>query len=272
VSLRLRVLGSGSGGNATLVEAMGSRLLIDAGLGPRTIAERLEEAGVEPASLEAVLLSHEHGDHARGAVAFAKRHGVRLMGSAGTAMVGGFAEGGMRYDTVYVGQPAEIGALRVTPFGIPHDAGEPMGFVIQVDGFALGHVTDLGHMNRQVADALRPCDAVLIESNYDMDLLRRGPYPWTLKERILGPRGHLSNDDVARYVFSALGDTCRTLVLAHLSLKNNHPDVARMAVEDALVRKGRTEVRLEVCAPSGTPWIDVAAQGIASPASQLSLF
>ncbi len=274
MSLRFRVLGSGSSGNATLVEGDGTRILIDAGLGPRSLAERLESAGVDPASLAAIFVSHEHGDHARGAAAFSARWEVRLCGSRGTYAAAGFgAEDVAGYDALEPGETRRIGALTVTAIPVPHDAASPVAFVVTCNGHALGHATDLGHLSRGLVRAFRVCDAVLVESNYDPGMLRDGPYPWSLKERILGGQGHLSNGDVGRYLAEGLGDCCRTVVLAHLSQTNNHPELVRMTAEEGLRRRGRTEVRLELCDAEGTGWIDVSRHPpVADRRGQLSLF
>lgn len=259
MSLRFRVLGSGSTGNATLVEGDGTRILIDAGLGPRSLAERLESAGVDPASLAAVFVSHEHSDHARGAAAFSAKWGVRLCGSRGTYAAAGFgAEDVAGYDALEAGSCRRVGALAVTAVPVPHDAAGPVAFVVASNGHSLGHATDLGHIGPALVRAFRVCDAVLVESNYDPGMLRDGPYPWSLKERILGAHGHLSNADVGRYLAEGLGETCRTVVLAHVSQKNNHPELVRMTAEEALRRRGRSEVRLELCEQEGTGWIEVS--------------
>jgi phosphoribosyl 1,2-cyclic phosphodiesterase len=275
VSLRFRVLGSGSTGNATLVEASGTRVLIDAGLGPRSLAERLLDAGVDPTSLAAILISHEHGDHARGAASFSAKWGVRLCGSRGTYAAAAFgAEDIAGYDVIAAGGTRTFGALTVTAVGVPHDAAEPLAFVVAGGGATLGHATDFGHVGKALAEAFRPCDALLVESNYDPGMLRDGPYPWSLKERILSPVGHVSNDDVGRFLKASLGEACRTLVLAHLSQTNNHPEIARMTAEVALRKRGRTEVRLELTNHEGTCWIEVAPPPvpIRPKAEQLRLF
>lgn len=258
--LRFRVLGSGSAGNATLVEADGARLLIDAGLGSRDLAERLLSAGVDPASLLAVLLSHEHGDHARGAASFSRKWGVRLMGSRGTYAAAGLgAEEIAGYDVLEPLAARALGPFTVRGVPVPHDAAGPMAFVVACGGGALGHATDFGHLNRSLVEAFRPCDAVLIESNYDPGMLRDGPYPWSLKARITGGYGHLSNADTGRFLEKGLGEACRAVWLAHLSETNNHPEVARLSAEQALARRGRSDVRLEVCGADGTAWCDVGA-------------
>ena len=204
-------------------------------VGARDMAERLESAGVDPASLAAIVLSHEHTDHSRGATAFSKKWGVRLMGSRGTYAAAGLGDSAIAgYDVLEPGVPHAIGALTVTGIAIPHDAAGPLAFVTTAGGCTLGHATDFGHVSAGFVAGFRECDAVLIESNYDPGMLREGPYPWSLKERILGRYGHLSNGDVASFLARDLGASCRTVILAHLSKTNNHPDVARMSAEAAL--------------------------------------
>jgi phosphoribosyl 1,2-cyclic phosphodiesterase len=251
------VLGSGSSGNATLVEAGATRVLIDAGLGPRSLAERLEAVGVDPASLTAILLSHEHSDHAQGAPSFSAKWGVPLGGSRGTYAAAGLGSYTLpNYIVLQAGETLSIEDLEVRSVRIPHDAAQALAFVLSCGSASLGHATDLGHINAQLVEAFAPCSAILIESNYDPGLLRDGPYPWSLKERILSPLGHLSNGDVSRYLTS-LGEECETVVLAHLSQKNNHPDIARMVAERELERSGRGDVRVEITGPDGTEWISV---------------
>ena len=275
MSLRFRVLGSGSSGNATLIEAAGTRVLLDAGLGPRELAERLQSAGVDPASVDIVLLSHEHGDHARGAASFSRRWGVPLCGSRGTYAAAGLGAAEIAgYEVLAPGSTRDVGALSVTALPVPHDAAEPVAFLLSSGGSSLGHATDLGHLGPAVVDGFRSCKAILVESNYDPGMLRDGPYPWALKERILSPLGHLSNQDVARFLEKDLGESCETVVLAHLSQQNNHPEVARMAAEAALGRRGGTDVRLEMTGRDGTGWIEVSRSSAprATTARQMSLF
>jgi phosphoribosyl 1,2-cyclic phosphodiesterase len=274
VSFRFRVLGSGSSGNATLVEGGGTRILIDAGLGPRELADRLQSAGVDPASLDLVVLSHEHSDHARGAASFSRKWGVRLSGTRGTYAAAGFGATEIAgYEVLGSGDTRTVGALSVRAIPVPHDAAEPIAFVVSYAGRSLGHATDLGHLSRTLVESFRGCSTVLMESNYDPILLRDGPYPWSLKERILSPLGHLSNGDVGRYLAGDLPSECETIVLAHLSQKNNHPDVALMSAETALERCGRSEVRVEMTARDGTAWIPVGSPPqVPRSAGQMTLF
>jgi phosphoribosyl 1,2-cyclic phosphodiesterase len=273
---RFRVLGSGSTGNATLVEAGRTRVLIDAGLGPRILAERLQDAGVDPASIDAVLLSHEHNDHAKGAIAFAKKWGPRIGCSAGTARVLGLAaEAIPGWDPVEPGAALAVGEVVIEAVALPHDAAQPLAFVVRHAGRAFGHATDFGHWTRPLVDAFRGCDALLVESNYDPGMLKAGPYPWSLKERILSPRGHVSNADVGRFLADGLGERCRSVVLAHLSQQNNHPELAWQVAETALARRGRSEVELHVLsADGGGAWHALAdpERAAARAHEQLRLF
>jgi phosphoribosyl 1,2-cyclic phosphodiesterase len=260
MSLRFRVLGSGSGGNATLVEGGGALVLLDAGLSPRQLAERLQSAGVDPGALDAVFVSHEHGDHARGALGFAARWGVPLALTRGTFRAAGLARARLpRGIEIVPGETRTIRKLAVRAVAVPHDAASPVAFVVSVGAVSLGHATDLGHVSRGLVDAVRRCDALLVESNYDPTMLRDGPYPWSLKERILGPFGHLSNGDAGRLLEKGLGEACRQVVLAHLSKQNNHPELALQAAEEALERAGRREVEVTLAPPEGTGWIAVRA-------------
>jgi len=271
--LRIRVLGSGSTGNATLVESDGTRVLLDVGIGPKQLARRLEACGVEPESISLAFLSHEHGDHARGARAFSRRHDVPVAATRGTlAAVGLDADDSelAGCEEIRAGEPFQVGSLTVTGVSVPHDAAEPLAFVVSNGSTKLGHATDLGHLEHGVTEAFRCCDALLIESNYDAAMLRDGPYPWSLKQRIQSPWGHLSNEDVARYLSRELGPRCRQVVLAHLSQTNNHPEVALMAAETALAARGDVDITL--CDPTGTGWIEVREPPPRQASGQLRLF
>jgi phosphoribosyl 1,2-cyclic phosphodiesterase len=271
--LRFRVLGSGSEGNATLVEGGSARVLLDAGLGPRQLAERLQSAGVDPTSLDAVFLSHEHGDHARGAAAFSRKWGVPLAATRKTFEAAGFDL--QRLPPVQPLEPGDELVLRrlsVRAVSVPHDAARPLAFVVCAGQSSFGHATDLGHLSRGLVSALGECDAVLVESNYDPAMLRDGPYPWSLKERILGPFGHLSNGDAARLLEKGLGARCRVVVLAHLSRKNNHPELALLAAEEALARGQRRGVRVALASAEGSDWITTGRSADHAVDPQLRLF
>lgn len=256
--LRFRVLGSGSKGNATLVEGGGTRLLLDAGLGPRILAERLEGASVDPGSLDAILLSHEHSDHAAGALRFSARWGVPIhtCRSVQTALADDRVKA-PPFGTLPATGIYAVGNLSVETFRVHHDARDPVGFLVSYEGASLGHATDLGLLTETVVAALESCDALLLEANYDPLLLRNGPYPWQLKERILSDLGHLANGDVGAYLERGGSPSCRNLVLAHLSENNNHPELALRAASEGLHRAGRRGVSVEVADARGTQWVSV---------------
>jgi phosphoribosyl 1,2-cyclic phosphodiesterase len=244
-----------------VVEAASTRILIDAGVGPRVLANRLGAAGVEPGSVQAILLSHGHADHVHGAARFSKRWGVRVEASTGTLEEARISRDDVsELRVLYPERERHIGPLRITAVQTPHDSRAPMAFLVGLAdeaGEQLAFVTDLGHMPEDLAARLRGCRALVLESNHDITMLRDGPYPWRLKERILGVAGHLSNAQAARFLRRDLGPECRTVILAHLSRTNNHPEVARMEAERALAQAGRSDVELHVARPEGTDWIEL---------------
>jgi phosphoribosyl 1,2-cyclic phosphodiesterase len=249
VGLRLLPLGSGSAGNATLVELARTRLLVDAGLGARTLARRLAAAGVEPDSIDAILLTHEHQDHARGAERFSTRHGVPVVCSAITleAMDSSPAHFA-RWQPLPPDGRLVLGGVRVEAFPVPHDAAGPVGFVVAGDGLRVGFAVDLGHATKLVVERLRGCDVLMVEANHDPELLRQGPYPWHLKQRVAGRMGHLSNAEAAALVAEVVDERCRAVVLAHLSERNNTPDLARQTVALALQRAGCPRASMRIAA------------------------
>lgn len=232
--LRLAILGSGSGGNAAYLEADGTRLLIEAGFSCRELEARLASLGVDPARVDAVLLSHEHGDHARGVFRFARKFGTLVAGSRGTLRASGLRPGASRTLTFTGGESVELGSLRVATASVPHDAADPVAFRIETREFRVGFALDLGHAPAGVRGLLSACETVILESNHDADMLERGPYPRELKDRLRGPRGHLSNGEAADVLSEVIGSRTRSLVLAHLSRVNNRADLALSAARRAL--------------------------------------
>jgi phosphoribosyl 1,2-cyclic phosphodiesterase len=263
--MRVVPLGSGSRGNATLVEFAsagalngGTRILLDAGLSARELTQRLEQIDVSPASIEALLLSHEHADHTRGAERFSRKHGVRVMCSFRTLEAmdcsqSHFAE----WIAVAAGRRTEIGGVTIEPFSVPHDAADPLGFVLTGDGLRFGMVTDLGHATTEVAERLRGCQVLMIESNHDDRMLAEGPYPWRLKQRVSGRLGHLSNREAAALLRETADGSCRAVVLAHLSEKNNTHELARRSALSALGGRGMAPELLVAAADAPSPAICV---------------
>lgn len=244
--MRFAALGSGSGGNAWLVESDGTRVLIDCGFGPREAIRRLGRLSISPEDVRALLVTHEHADHVGGAAACVRRFGWQLRLTAGT-------RAGARADpelaaaaTISGQQPFAIDGLRVSPFTVPHDAREPVQFVIDDGKVRIAILTDAGHVTAHMVDMLNGCDAVVLECNHDLGMLARGKYPPALKRRIGGAWGHLDNEAAATLLARIDRGRLRHVVAAHLSAENNHPDLARNALANAMG-----------CAPS---WVAVADQ------------
>ncbi len=238
MAARVVLLGSGSSGNATLVELAGRRILVDAGLAAGTLAERLRAVGVEPQHLDGLVLSHEHGDHARGAARFSQRHGVPVFASWETLQAMNLSPVHFAaWEPLGPGGRLAIGGLRVETFPVPHDAAAPLGLVVEGEGVRVGIVTDLGRATSLVEARLRGCEVLVVEANHDDLLLRHGPYPWALKQRVGGRWGHLSNAEAAELLERVLAPSCRAVVLAHLSEQNNRPDLAWRAVEPVRRRR-----------------------------------
>ena len=238
--LRVAVLGSGSGGNCVVIESGPHRILIDAGFACREIERRLAAVGVEPKSISALILTHEHVDHCRGAARLAKRHRLPLYATRGTLDGWGFRPDVEAAAIVLrSGEPVEVSGFVVEPFAIPHDAREPVGFLIE-DGFGrrMGLAGDIGARTRLAWSRLAEVDLLLLEANHDLDMLRTGPYPWALKQRVAGRHGHLSNREAAEGIPELVSSRLRWVALYHLSRTNNLPALAAAAVAEALEREG----------------------------------
>lgn len=239
-----------------VLEADGTRLLLDAGFSCRDLEARLAGLGIDPAGIDAILLSHEHGDHARGALRFARRNGSLVAGSRSTLRAAGLRDAGIPLLAFESGETVEVGALRVATARVSHDAADPVGFRVEAGEGRIGFALDLGRGTDAVCDLLAGCETVILESNHDAEMLERGPYPRELKERLRGARGHLSNAEAADLLEEVSGKSTRTLVLAHLSRTNNRPDLVLSAARSALSRRG-ARARLVVAeqGPSGR-WIE----------------
>ena len=235
------VLGSGSRGNATFIRTEQVRLLIDAGMSRRETARRLEMIGEDPDGIDAVFITHEHSDHAAGLKTLMKDLPVQahLTYGAMRAMdTDQYELNGSKFVRVIPGMAVTIGDVEVLPFRVPHDAAEPVAFSITCNGIKITQLTDIGYMPEFVAEQLRGSHVLILESNHDIEMLRVGPYPWILKQRLMGRYGHLSNTAVAKFIREQYDGTAEVLLLAHLSLKNNHPELARREVSQALRDRG----------------------------------
>ncbi|SEQ42104.1 Phosphoribosyl 1,2-cyclic phosphodiesterase [Solimonas aquatica] len=231
--MRFAMLGSGSKGNATLIEHGGTRILIDCGFNLRETEARLLRLGVEPASLTAILVTHEHGDHLGGVGRLARRHRIPVWMTYGTRRAWQDPEVPhlIRFNPH---QRFAIGSLAIEPYPVPHDAQEPCQYVIGDGRLRLGVLSDAGHISAHMRAVLAGCDGLLLECNHDLRMLRDGPYPESLKRRVGSDRGHLSNDQAAGLLQAYEWQRLQHLVLTHLSESNNRPELALAAVHAAL--------------------------------------
>ena len=244
-SLRVCVLGSGSGGNAAFLATEKVRLLVDAGFSFREITKRLRAIGEDPANLDAVLISHEHSDHVKGLRQLSKKLKCPVYMTRLTEEALGWDDIPLRVEPFDAGHGLVIGDLEIDTFTIPHDATDPVAFCVRHNGSKAGLVTDLGYMPDSVKHHIRGCDFLLLESNHDLEMLKVGPYPWFVKQRVMSRVGHLSNHAVSDFLAGDFDRSSRWLVLGHLSENNNHPEVARMFADMALQQIG-SQTRLVV--------------------------
>lgn len=248
MSLEVCILASGSSGNSVYIASPKTRILIDAGLSAKQVALRLESIGVPPESINGICISHEHSDHVQGLRVLQKRHNIPIYTNSGTH------NGIMRQpkaDEISVkifqtGSRFQIGDIDIDPFSVPHDAYEPVGFRLTHNDTSVGIATDLGMSTALVRDKLKGCQALVLESNHDEDLLREAPRPWPLKQRIRSRQGHLSNSDAARLIAESATNALEHVFLAHLSSDCNTPDTALRTVASQLRLDGLGHISLEV--------------------------
>jgi len=247
--VRFASLGSGSKGNCLVAEAGSTRVLLDCGLSPRETERRLARLGLAPADLQGILVTHEHDDHVGHAYPFAALHGIPVYLTHGTRRAqeaAGKAEAGVTLRLIEGREPFAVDGLRVEPFTVPHDAREPVQFVLGDGARRLGVLTDLGAPTAHVQAMLTGCDALVLETNHDLRMLWGGSYPTWLKERIAGPFGHLDNGAAGQLLGALDRSRLRHVIAAHLSVQNNRADLAQAALAQALG-----------CAPE---WVGVATQ------------
>jgi len=251
--LKLCVLGSGSSGNCTFVSTGQTRILVDAGLSARKTAERLAQIGERAEEINAICVSHEHGDHIAGIRVLQKNHGMPVYANGGTldAILRDRKQEGLKSCRFTTGSAFQIGDLTIEPFSVPHDAYEPVGFVIRSGGLSLGLATDVGIVTNLVREKLRKCHVVVIEANHDELLLHEADRPWSLKQRIRGNQGHLSNRAAAELMAEIAGDGLQHLFLAHLSSDCNSPHHARKTFETVLTEAGHAHVTVRLTGAEG---------------------
>ena len=243
-----------------MVECGGVRLMIDAGLSAKQLCLRLEKVGIDPASLDGILLTHEHGDHIKGLKVFLKKHPVPVFATPQTSHVVRETgiEGGT-WKTFETGQTFAIGGSMVRSFAVHHDAVDPVGFVIGSTTRRLGFVSDVGHITRSMTDSLRGVNGIFVEANYDDGLLEADTKrPWSIKQRISSRHGHLSNDQVAGLIQDIAHAELARVVLGHLSSDCNTPDLVIRRLRDCLAETGHGHVGLDcACQDEPTAWFEL---------------
>ncbi len=252
MTLRLCALASGSRGNALLVEHDETLLLIDCGLPLRRLAERLTAVGRDLEAIDAVLVTHEHGDHSRGLGAFARRRSVPIFATPGTARA---VDAITAFEPLRHGTELRIGSLRIEPFPVPHDAREPSQFVFAAGGRRLGLLTDTGHVTPVIRRSLAACDALAIEFNHDSHMLENGSYPESVKARVGSRLGHLNNEQAAALLAELAHPGLQSVLGLHLSERNNSPERVRAAAARVTDRSG-VELRL-AAQDEPTRWIEI---------------
>lgn len=242
MSLEFSVLASSSSGNAMYVATNNQRILIDAGLSGKKIEGLFDHINIDPNSLDAILVTHEHSDHIKGLGVMARRYKLPIYANEKTwhameDMIGDIAlEQKFQFER---GQVQTFGDMDVESFGVSHDAAEPMFYVFHHEGKKLTLATDLGYVSDHIKGTIRNSDMFVFESNHDTDMLLMGRYPWNVKRRILSDTGHVSNEDAAYALNDVIGDKTKRIYLAHLSQDNNMKDIARMSVQQVLQEQGQ---------------------------------
>jgi phosphoribosyl 1,2-cyclic phosphodiesterase len=242
MGVSVSVLASGSRGNSAIVASSRAKILVDAGISCRETVKRMRAAGDDPRTLSAILITHEHSDHIYGLAVLARKFRVPVFMTEATHQAwarslrddSGESPQLARLEIFSAGRCFQVGDVEVSPFTIPHDAADPVGLTFRAEGIKVGIATDLGYMPPNVCDRLRGCDVLVVESNHDLEMLRVGPYPWSVKQRVGSPTGHLSNGKLAKFFSTEYDGTASYIVLAHISEHNNHPELARGTAEKAL--------------------------------------
>ncbi|UJF33345.1 MBL fold metallo-hydrolase [Paenibacillus hexagrammi] len=248
MGIRFTVLSSGSTGNATVVDNGETKLLIDVGFSAKKMEQLMKEQELAASSIDAILITHEHSDHIKGLGAFARKYDLPIYANEKTweelnRHIGEIAEDNKR--VMDTGAMQDFGTLQVESFGISHDAAEPVGYCFYEGEQKLSVVTDLGYMSSKVKEKITDSDSLVLETNHDVEMLRMGHYPWSIKRRILGDKGHLSNETAGEALMDVMTGKTKSVYMAHLSRDHNLMDLARLTVNN-IVQERAPEAKLRL--------------------------
>lgn len=247
MSLRFSVLASGSTGNAFYIESPKEKILVDAGLSGKQIDLLFQKANLDPQQLSRILVTHEHSDHVKGLGIIARKYNLPIYANEKTWKAMEHSLGKLTVDQKFVFNREEVktfGDMDVESFGVSHDAAEPQFYTFHSGGKKVALVTDLGYVSERIKKTVEDANAYIFEANHDVNMLRMGRYPWSVKQRILGDSGHVSNEDSGLALADVINNNTKRVYLAHLSLDNNMKDLARMSVSRILEERG---INLEIC-------------------------
>lgn len=252
--MRFTSLGSGSKGNSTVVESDTACVMVDCGFGLRNACTRLERIGKSPEDLTAIIVTHEHSDHWKGIGALSAKYNIPVYLSAGSLKAKEIQSGEALFNCIDSHKDFYVGDICIKPVPVPHDAREPIQYILSNGKVQLGILTDLGHFTPHVVSSYSKCDALLLECNYDDDMLLDGPYPRFLKDRVSGMFGHLSNRQAADLLLALDLSRLKTLVIGHISAKNNDVSLIKAAIEPLC---GEDIVLSFADQESGSPWMEI---------------
>lgn len=247
MSLRFSVLASGSTGNAFYIESNKEKILVDAGLSGKQLDLLFSKAKLDPTQLSRILVTHEHSDHIKGLGIIARKYDLPIYANEKTWKAMEHSLGKLTLDQKFIFNMEEVktfGDMDVESFGVSHDAAEPMFYTFRSQGKKVALVTDLGYVSERIKKTVENADAFVFEANHDVDMLRMGRYPWSVKQRILSDSGHVSNEDSGLALADIIHNNTQRIYLAHLSLDNNMKDLARMSVDRVLQERG---INIQIC-------------------------
>jgi len=252
--VRFASLGSGSKGNSTLVETQDTCVMVDCGFGLKDVCRRLLILGKAPEDLSAILVTHEHSDHWKGVLPLARKFAIPIYLTAGCLKSRDVNFDSANFNIIDSHAPFAIGDLQVTPVPVPHDAREPVQYVFDAHGLKLGILTDIGHSTPFVESQYSNCHGLLLEANYDQDMLDTGSYPSFLKQRVGGKFGHLSNDQLSDFLGKINQSNLKVILIGHISEKNNHIDKVKQAIDDSLLARDPLKYASQ---EAGSAWIEL---------------